>query len=241
VKNHIKGCDMNPAEPSYRVVVLEDDVWQRRSLVDQLSALPYIQCVGDFALAKLAMQEIETLAPDVLLVDLALPDQNGTEVIRHVRKVLPQCDCIVISVFTDDSHIIEAIRAGAAGYLMKGFMGFEIDQAIQMVKAGEAPITPKIARKLIQAMQSKQIGPGLSDVGSEQAVSSPIFAQALTPREIEVLQCISKGNRIDDIAVMLNISAHTVRVHVKKVYVKLEAHSTQEAIYKGKLVGIISH
>jgi DNA-binding NarL/FixJ family response regulator len=71
---------MNPAEPSYRVVVLEDDVWQRRSLVDQLSALPYIQCVGDFALAKLAMEEIETLAPDVLLVDLALPDQNGTEV-----------------------------------------------------------------------------------------------------------------------------------------------------------------
>jgi DNA-binding NarL/FixJ family response regulator len=231
---------MNQAEPIFRVVVLEDDIWQRRSLVEQLAALPYVQCVGDFALAKLAIDAIEALAPDVLLVDLALPDQSGTEVIRHVRKVLPSCDCIVISVFTDDSHIIEAIRAGAAGYLMKGFMGFEIDQAIKMVKAGEAPITPKIARKLMQSMEvtavSSSSHPAISPVDQ-----SPVYSHALTSRETEVLQCIATGKRIDDIASMLSISPHTVRVHVKKVYAKLEAHSTQEAIYKGKRVGIISH
>jgi DNA-binding NarL/FixJ family response regulator len=219
----------------YRVVVLEDDVWQRQSLIEQLALLPYVECVGEFALTAPMLERIEALSPDILLVDLALPDLSGTEAIRFVREKVPGCDCIVISVFTDDSHILEAIRAGAAGYLSKGFMGFEIDQAIKMVKAGEAPITPKIARKLMQSLQNKSPEP--------QALSNakPSYAEALTAREVEVLQSISEGNRIDDIATMLKISPHTVRVHVKNVYSKLEAHSIQEAIYIGKRVGIISH
>ena len=168
-------------------------------------------------------------APDVLLVDLGLPDMSGIDIIREVAQRHPNTDIMVVSVFGDEEHVLASIEAGATGYVLKDSVPEEFSGLIKQMRAGSSPISPLIARQLLQKLRPAQ-APALAAVPG---------APALSARETEVLSLLAKGFSFCEIARMLEISPHTVTTYVKKIYRKLAVHSRAEAVYEASQMGLV--
>ena len=182
------------------------------------------------------MDALATLRPDVLLVDLGLPDTSGLEVVRAARRDCPQTEIMVVSIFGDERSLTEAIRAGATGYLLKDTQAHDFAEAIRDVRAGRSPISPALARYLLNAWQAVNAAP--------DAATPPVRTQAagsdgLSERETEILQAVSRGLTFAEIGRRLFISPHTVATHVKNIYRKLEAHSKIEALSIARERGLL--
>lgn len=171
-------------------------------------------------------------APDLLAVDLGLPDGHGTELIRFARREHPTTEVMVITVFADERSVISAIEAGAGGYLLKDGTPQEISQALVQLAEGGSPISPAIARHLLRRFQSEPAAAAPTATAAEPAPS-------LTQREIEVLRLISKGFRFGEIAELLGISTHTVTTHVRHLYRKLEVSSRSAAVWEARHLGLL--
>lgn len=163
--------------------------------------------------------------PDVLLLDLDLPDGNGINLIRKVREEGLDTLVMVISVFGDESHVLEAIAAGAVGYLHKDDDSFKIEDAILKLVGGGSPISPSIARQLLKRFQPQE--------------DAHIMLEQLTHREKEILQKVAKGYTAKEIAAMEELSYHTITTHVKNVYSKLSVNSKAEAIFEASRMKLI--
>ena len=211
------------------VMIVEDDaafLTRFCSIIACDANLALFGAVADLATARQAMS---TSAPDVLLTDLALPDGSGIDLIRETSRRYPETDVMVISVFGDERHVLAAIEAGAAGYILKDSIPEEFIGLITQLRAGGSPISPIIARQLLKRFQSRVSRSGqraLDDGG-------------LSAREFEVLSYIAKGFNFGEIARHLAISPHTVTTHVKKIYQKLAVHSRGEAVYEAGKLGLI--
>jgi len=168
-------------------------------------------------------------APDVLLVDLGLPDVSGIEIIREAAYRHPETDTMVVSIFGDEEHILASIEAGATGYLLKDSLPTELTDSIKQLRAGGSPISPLIARRLLKRLR----GPG--DGTPTPTQEDP----GLSARESEILCLIAKGFSFAEIAQLLQISPHTVTTYVKKIYQKLTVHSRGEAVYEATRMGLI--
>lgn len=177
---------------------------------------------------------VDRIGADVYLVDLGLPDMSGTEVIKHAIKACADSDVLVITVFGDDAHIIESVEAGATGYVLKDSSPAEIVDCIRTLRAGGSPVSPVIARKLLQRfrLESQMAAPALS-------VPAAGAKAALTQRETEILSLLGKGLSFSEIGESLYISSHTVAQHIKKIYRKLAVHSRGEAVYEATQMGIL--
>lgn len=160
--------------------------------------------------------------PDVLLVDLDLPDGNGLELIQLVHDKGYETAIMVISVFGDEWHILKAIAAGASGYLLKDDESIQIETAIIDLAGGGAPISPSIARHLMKHFRPE-----------EQLL------EKLTKREQQVLQKVAKGYTTQEIAEMEGLSYHTVATHVKNIYRKLSVNSRAEAVFEALKMNLI--
>jgi DNA-binding NarL/FixJ family response regulator len=209
------------------VALLEDEPATRERLariVRESTALTLSSEHGTLqsALAWLAAHE----APDVMLVDLGLPDGSGIDAIRWLRRHAPRTEAMVISVFGDEAHVVAAIEAGATGYLLKDADAAEIARSITKLLAGEAPISSAIARHLLRRWQAVPAG-------------APPVASPLTARETEVLQLIAKGLSYQRIAEALTMSPHTVTTHIKQIYRKLEVNSRGEAVFEAMQLGLL--
>lgn len=180
---------------------------------------------GSAAMALLALQ-----APDVLLLDLGLPDMDGTEVIRHVARHHPRCDVLVMTMFGDEQHVITALEAGATGYLLKDAGGDHVAASIHELHAGGSPISPGIARCVLARFRTTP-----ARTPNETSPDSTV----LTPRETELLRLTAKGLSFDAIGELLQISPHTVVAHVKKIYRKLAVHSRGEVVYEASQMGLL--
>jgi DNA-binding NarL/FixJ family response regulator len=210
-----------------RIYLVEDDAITRQSLCERIAA--DTECVVELAVGS--CEEIRSAlaqrAPDVLLMDLGLPDGNGLHVIAEAATRYPTLPIMVITVFGDERRVVAAINAGATGYLLKDDRSSEINAAIRQLAAGESPISPVIARHLIRIFKG--------DVsGAEDRRTNP-----LTAREQEVLALAAKGFNHPEIAGMLNISANTVASYTKRVYEKLSVNSRAEAIYEAARIGLL--
>jgi DNA-binding NarL/FixJ family response regulator len=210
------------AEP-VRVVVVEDDPSHRERFRDHLRLDDRLELVAEFANATAAMAAIPPLIPDVALVDLGLPDQSGFAVIEHIHRAAPSAEIMVVSVFGGERNLLQAIEAGATGYLLKDAMPPDFLAAIHALRAGESPISPSLARHLLKRYHD-DAAPAVS------ASSDAESGEGLTVREIDILQRIASGASVAEIAQRLFISTHTVKTHVKNIYRKLEAHSRIEAV-----------
>ena len=168
-------------------------------------------------------------APDVLLVDLGLPDVSGIEIIRETARRYPDTDTMVVSVFGDEEHVLASIEAGATGYLLKDSLPHELTDSIKQLRAGGSPISPVIARQLLKKLR----GP------CDEAPAPAKDHTGLTARESEILCLIAKGFSFAEIAQLLQISPHTVTTYVKKIYQKLAVHSRGEAVYEASKMGLI--
>jgi DNA-binding NarL/FixJ family response regulator len=217
-----------PMKPA-RVVVVEDDAATRKMLVNALEADADYKVVAEFSEGGPAIASVKEIRPDLLLIDLGLPDVSGIQVIREIGATYPKCDILVITTFGDDHSIFSALEAGARGYLLKGVTSEELRRDVRLLRDGGSPLSPSIARKLLDKLSANK----------SERTASPQNEALLTPREIEILRLIGQGLSYNETAVHCKITNATVHAHLKSIYRKLAVHSNTEAIYEGRRRKII--
>lgn len=227
-----------------KVLLVEDDEPLRDRFARFLDAWEGGKLVAACATMAQAMSVLRRQPVDLLITDLRLPDGHGTQVIRSLRQSNPQADALVISVLANELTVIDAIEAGAAGYLLKDADSIELIEAIEELRAGRSPISSSIARVLVRRLSALSGGKGMPLLGATVAVAAvrpgaPEPVELLTPRETEILWGIAKGFTYAELAQRLGISANTVAVHVRHVYRKLEASNRSEAVYEASRLGLI--
>ena len=200
-----------------RVVIYEDNAKLRESLISMLEFSEQYIVLGAFSDCSNVEQEVKDFYPDIILMDIDMPNVNGIEAVQIIRKFNTQCQILMITIFDDTSHVFEAIYADANGYLLKKFISSKLIHSMEECLQGGAPMSPSIARMVIGKLQK--------NTDSKTNYS-------LTEREIETLRSLSQGNSYKMIASELNISIDTVRTHIKRIYEKLHVHSQTEAIVK---------
>jgi DNA-binding NarL/FixJ family response regulator len=189
--------------------------------------------------------------PNVLLVDLGLPDHSGLEVIRMCKILRPQTEIMVVTMFGDEANMIRAFEAGASGYLLKDGTEDELAQHVQTLHAGGSPMSPIIARQLLLRMGKSAVpaafAPPLATFQSppQASVATPPVAdkpdRLLTEREETVLQHLARGYTYGELAKQMGVTVNTIQTHIRGLYAKLEVHSKSEAIHEAKQLGILAH
>ena len=214
---------------NYSVLLIEDDPHTRALLESIVNAHDQLNIIAAVGTRQQGLDELEKNQPDVLLVDLGLPDGDGTDLIREIYRRGYSTDAMVITVFGDEKHVIRAIEAGATGYILKDGSNNYIAQSILQLKQGGSPISAPIARYLLNRFH-----------GAAPKVENPdIDLPHLTSREKEVLSQLSRGFNFAEIAELLSISPHTVTSHVKHIYRKLAVRSRSEAVFEAVQLGLI--
>lgn len=206
-------------------VLVEDDPATRAYLLDALNQCPTLQPVHTAANLALGLAMLAAQKPRLLLVDLGLPDGEGTALISAAALMDPRPEVLVISALGDESHVIRALEAGASGYLLKDETPEAIGRAALKVLEGEAPISPAIAVHLL-----KRFRPVALPVPEEHPLSD---------REVDILRLIGKGLRHDEVAETLGLRYSTVVSYVRDIYRKLAVHSRTEALYEARQLGLL--
>jgi DNA-binding NarL/FixJ family response regulator len=217
-------------------LIVEDEPEFQRRFVEAVVADPKLQLAGAVASGAEAKALLDQSGPDVMLIDLGLPDINGVEVIRYAALQRPATDILVVTMFGDDDHVMDSINAGATGYLLKDAMPERISASIQELHAGGAPISPSIARRVLARFRDASSA-GAS--GSTQAPAPAAGASPLSAREADILRLVAKGMSFSEVGGALSISPHTVVTHVKKIYRKLAVHSRGEAVFEAGQLGLL--
>jgi DNA-binding NarL/FixJ family response regulator len=222
---------MDPAPPSsIRVAVVEDDPAFARAIAQALAAAPDLQLAGMAGNRAEGLALLARAPADVLLVDLGLPDGSGIDVIRAAQDRWPRCDVVVSTAFGDEQHVLAAVQAGASGYLLKDTPAERVVQEIRSVRNGESPISPLIARRVLQLLRQP----------AEKQEPEPEPGPALlSAREAEVLRLVAMGFTYEEVAQRLRISRHTVLTFVRRIYAKLEVNSKMEAVNEARRKGLL--
>ncbi len=203
---------------SIRVFIAEDHAIVRKGIRTLLSLEKDIEVIGEAANGREAVEQVGNLDPDVVLMDLVMPELDGIQAIQQIRINHPDTKVLVLTSFATDDKIFPAIKAGALGYLLKDSDPAELTRAIRQVNAGEYSLSPIIARKLLQELN---LSP-----------KRPPTAQPLTEREVEVLRMVAQGKSNRQIADELVLSLGTVRAHLSNILGKLHlASRTQATLY----------
>ncbi len=207
------------AEP-VRIVLAEDHVLTRAGTGDFLREQPDFAVVGEAGDGREALAVIDSLKPDIAILDLRLPEIGGIEIARRMRDVSPETKGLVFSAFDDDDYIVAAMQAGVTGYLLKTSRAEELADAVRLVVKGETVLDYSISARVAKLWVRR--GPSSADDATAR----------LTDREREVLDCVAHGLRNKEIAARLSLSAHTVAAHLSSIYEKLNVSSrTQAALY----------
>jgi DNA-binding NarL/FixJ family response regulator len=204
------------------VLVVEDEPESRAYLSDAIRADRSLQLVDAVATLADGARVLAETVTDVLLVDLGLPDGNGTELIRFARELGADTQCMVVTVFGDESSVVKAIQAGARGYLLKDDRASDIGRAVHQLVDGGSPLSPSIARQLLQRF-------------AEPAAPQPARGERLpklSERETQILRYVVKGFTFPEIGELMGISAHTVTTYARRIYRKLEVRSRSEAVFE---------
>ena len=224
------------------VLIVEDEPEFMRRFSNAVLGDAALSLVAAVSSGQAGLAMLDLQAPDVLLVDLGLPDIDGTRLIAHAAEHHPGCDVLVVTMFADDDHVVAAIAAGASGYLLKDASAERIAASIHELRAGGAPISPGIARRVLDRfrLQSRpRSGQPAFRAPATPDVAALAEASPLTARETELLRMVAKGFTFDTIGSLLEISPHTVVAHVKKIYRKLAVHSRSEAVYEASQLGLL--
>jgi DNA-binding NarL/FixJ family response regulator len=201
----------------HSILLYEDNPLLSESIQSMLRLNKYIKLSGAYENPVDVSSHLETLKPDLLIMDIDMPGMTGIEAVTQIRKAHKEIPILMLTVFDDNKHVFDAICAGASGYILKKHISSKLFSAIEEVLEGGAPMSPSIARLVLASMHQKSL---------------PQNPYQLTAREKDVLTSLSKGNSYKLIAEEIFISIDTVRTHIRKIYEKLHVHSQTEAISK---------
>jgi len=201
-----------------RIAIVEDNKTIRESLVEFVQADPEFSCVCVCGTAGEALKTIPRHQPDIVLMDIQLPDISGIECTAQLKQLMPSVQIIMVTVYEDTERIFKALRVGASGYLLKRDTPDELISAIREVQQGGAPMSREIARKVIASFK--------------EPLTAAAEVEDLTPREREILELLADGFPNKEIADRVGVSDGTVRWHLRHVYNKLHVRSRTEAALK---------
>jgi DNA-binding NarL/FixJ family response regulator len=251
------GAPVDAASQPIRVFVVEDQTKILKNQLRLFEGHADITIVGTALSGEAALDEVPKLMPDVLLLDLGLPRMSGIDVTREVKARFPKIEILIFTIFDEEDKVLEAVKAGASGYLLKGAPVDKIIEAIKEVRAGGTVIQPSLARRLLRHFR---VDPDASPVPTEPVAAPPSASEApagasleaaasspaepplkpLSDREREILQLIAKGVSNSEAARLLSLSKATIRTHLEHIYRKLEVTNRVEAVTEGIRKGLIS-
>jgi DNA-binding NarL/FixJ family response regulator len=211
-----------------RVLIADDDDLMRAGLVELLTADAAIEIVGQAATGRQAVERTRRLAPDVVLMDVRMPDLDGIAATRELTRTAPGAKVLILTTFEQDDYIFGALHAGASGFLLKRARPEELIAAVHTIAAGESLLSPSVTRRVIDRI-AQQRTPELTD----QARLS-----VLTPRERDVLELIAQGLSNSEIATALVVEESTVRTHVKRILMKLHLRDRVQAVILAYETGV---
>jgi DNA-binding NarL/FixJ family response regulator len=202
-----------------KVVIVDDDEEIRAGLATLIRRAPNMKLIGEFANAEIALREIPRHVPDVVIMDINLPGMKGYECVRQLKSARPEVQFLMLTVYEDSDSLFNSLKAGASGYLLKRTASAKLLEAIRDVHTGGSPMTPQLARRVVQFF-------------SKPADGASSLLSELTPGEREFLSQLANGYAYKEIADRMKISIDTVRSYVRTVYEKLHVHSRTEAVVK---------
>ena len=194
-----------------RVLIADDDGLMRAGLVELLAGEPEIEIVGEASTGREAVERARRLAPDVVLMDVRMPDLDGIGATRELTRAAPSARVLILTTFEQDDYVFGALRAGASGFLLKRSRPEELIAAVHAIAAGDSLLSPSVTRRVIDRMAQQPV----PDLGAEAKL------ERLTRREREVLERIARGLSNREIAGELVVEESTVRTHVKRIQMKL--------------------
>ena len=200
------------------VSIVEDDDGIREDMAVLINGASELQCVSTHPSAEQALEQIPLKQPDVVLMDINLPNMSGIDCVRKLKETMPSVQILMLTMYEDSEQIFNSLAAGASGYLLKRTPPAKIIDAIREVRNGASPMSGKIARIVVQYFHK------VPTTAPDQ--------EKLSKREEEILELLSKGYRYKEIADSLNISFDTVRSHLRNIYEKLHVSSRTEAVVK---------
>jgi DNA-binding NarL/FixJ family response regulator len=209
-----------------RILVADDHPVVREGLISMLETQPDFRVVGEAENGSQVIRRIPSKKPDIVLMDLEMPDTDGVEALRQIRSEYPDVDVIVFTAFDTDDRILSAVQAGARGYILKGSPRAELFEAIRVVNAGGSLLQPVIASKLLNHIR-------------EPDSRDPSLIDPLTDREMEVLNLLGQGLPNKEIASRLVITERTVKFHVSSILGKLGVGNRTEAVTTAAQLGLI--
>ena len=213
-------------ESTIRILIADDHGVVREGLRAVLSSEPDMEVVGEAATGKEVVEQAADLRPDVILMDIQMPDLNGIEAARHILDADTEVGVVVLTMFEDDDSVFSAMRAGARGYVLKGAPPSEILKVLRAVAAGEAHFGPEIAKRLRDFFFAPRV-----------ASREEVFPE-LTAREVEILDLIAQGHTNAKIAARLYVSPKTVGNHISHIFTKLQVADRAHAIIRAREAGL---
>ncbi|BDG60996.1 response regulator [Caldinitratiruptor microaerophilus] len=209
-----------------RVLLVDDHAIFRRGTADALRLLGGLEVVGEAGTAREAVERARTLRPDVVLMDLSLPDESGLEATRRIVREVPEARVVVLTYLDDEASLLAALRAGARGYLLKTVAPEELWAHVRAAAAGAMPISGSITLKLFTSLEERHLLPGEGD------------AVPLTPRERELVTLVAQGYSNREIARRLFLSVSTVKLHLRNVLRKLNLRNRTELVAHAARTGL---
>jgi DNA-binding NarL/FixJ family response regulator len=223
--------------PTISILVVEDDPSTRNAICAGIAAQAGMVIAASFGEISPAIAWLKKNTPDVLLVDLGLPDGSGLDVIAQCSALHPNCDIMVITMFGDERNVLAAVDAGALGYILKDTDELDVAQFVLDLRQGGSPMSPLVARKLLTR------APQANSSGRQIEEQDPTLANdtiGLTPTETKTLDLIARGYSYSEIAVLQTVSINTVQTHVKRIFCKLAVHSRGEAVFEAHKLGLLN-
>jgi len=214
------------------VALVDDDPAVRQRFKASIEKHPDLVWLGEATCVREGKALALNTNPRVLLVDLGLPDGSGMEVIQEVSQKQPNTEIMVVSMFGDEGHVVQAIEAGASGYILKDTDDLSLAEHIIQLCDGGSPMSPMIARHLLKRMQA-------TEASAKKKLDDLSAAASLTRREMQLLKLLARGYTYREVAENLNVSSHTVNSHIKNLYRKLSVKTKNEAVFAATRQGLL--
>jgi DNA-binding NarL/FixJ family response regulator len=211
----------------YRILLVDDHALVRAGIRSLLEKLPTTEIVGEAGNGRDALSLVQTCQPNIVLMDVAMPGLNGLEAVTRLQKEFPAVKVIILSMHSNEEYVLQALRAGACGYLLKDAATVELELALQAVARGENYLSPAISKRVIE-----------NYVARVDAQPGPL--EQLTSRQREILQLIAEGKNTKEIASLLNISIKTVETHRAQLMDRLDIHDVPGLVRYAMRVGLVA-